>query len=84
MKKIYDSWDLSYKSVFGAIKSEEFCDFTIKLPDSLKIDSAPVMTIYKIGFKAPIIKSFLFYCIFFFFPLIPLGHHKAIRRATCS
>ena len=56
MKKIYDSWDLSYKSVFGAIKSEEFCDFTIKIPESLNIDSAPVMTIYRLGFKKRFIK----------------------------
>lgn len=56
MKKIFDSWDPSYKSIFGAIKTEEFCDFTISLPKSYKIDSSPVMVIYRIGFKKRFIK----------------------------
>ncbi|MBQ3566659.1 MAG: glycoside hydrolase family 13 protein [Oscillospiraceae bacterium] len=56
MKKIYDSWDTSYKSTFGAIKTDEFCDFTIKLPLSHESEDAPVMVIYRVGFKKRFIK----------------------------
>lgn len=51
MKKIYDSWDMAYKSVFGAIKTDEFCSFTIKLPVTFAIESNPVIEIYRVGFK---------------------------------
>ena len=51
MKKIYDSWDMAYKSVFGAISTDEFCSFTIKLPVTFAIESNPVMEIYRVGFK---------------------------------
>ncbi len=56
MKKIYDSWDLSYKSVFGALKTEEFCDFTIKLSSAYDNEASPVMVIYRVGFKKRFIK----------------------------
>ncbi|MDO5559194.1 MAG: glycoside hydrolase family 13 protein [Oscillospiraceae bacterium] len=56
MIKIYDSWDTSYKSVFGAIKQEEFCNFTIRLDDEYTPDYDPVMIIYRTGFKERFIK----------------------------
>jgi len=51
MNIIYDSWDASYKSLFGAIKRGEMCLFSIKLPLETKLDSQPVMVIFKPGYK---------------------------------
>ena len=53
MKKIYDSWDLSYKNPFGAIKKGEKCEFRIRLPKDIVLDfpPVPVMVIFRTGFK---------------------------------
>lgn len=56
MIKIYDSWDSGCKSVFGAIKQEEFCSFSIRLSDEQIPDYDPVMIIYRTGFKERYIK----------------------------
>ena len=34
MKRIYDSWDRAYKSVFGALRRNEPCTFTVCLPET--------------------------------------------------
>jgi 4-alpha-glucanotransferase len=51
MSKIFDSRDREYKSVFGAVKAGQICDFTVRIPDGKVIDSPPVMVIYRTGFK---------------------------------
>ena len=51
MKKIYDSWDSTYKSCFGAMKNGQCCDFTIRIPQNMKLDFPPVMVIFRTGFK---------------------------------
>lgn len=51
MKKIYDSWDSSYKSSFGAMKTGQCCDFSIRIPHDMNLDFAPVMVIFRTGFK---------------------------------
>lgn len=51
MKRIYDSWDRAYKSVFGALRQNEPCTFTICLPDSLVLESNPMLVLYRPGLK---------------------------------
>ncbi len=51
MKPIYDSWDLSYKSIFGAIKQGETCRFTIRLAKDIPLESPPVLVLFRTGFK---------------------------------
>lgn len=51
MKPIYDSWDLKYKSLFGAIHQFENCRFSIRLPKDMKLDFAPVLILFRTGFK---------------------------------
>lgn len=51
MKPIYDSWDLSYKSIFGAIRQGESCRFTIRLPKDISLDFPPVLVLFRTGFK---------------------------------
>ena len=51
MKPIYDSWDRAYKSIFGAIRRNEPCTFTICLPKSTKLDSNPMLVLFRVGMK---------------------------------
>lgn len=56
MPKVYDSWDSSYKSVFGALKRNEECTFTVKISKDIPIDSPPVMVLFRTGFKERFLK----------------------------
>ena len=51
MRKIYDSWDRAYKSVFGALRQNEPCTFTICLPESVVLDTNPMLVLYRPGMK---------------------------------
>ncbi|HKM32254.1 MAG TPA: alpha-amylase family glycosyl hydrolase, partial [Oscillospiraceae bacterium] len=46
---IYDSWDTSYKSIFGTLKRAEDCKFRLRLPPDTA--GEPVLVIYRLGFK---------------------------------
>ena len=52
MKPIYDTWNLSYKSIFGAIEQFQDCQFTIRLPKDIRPDFPPVLILFRTGFKA--------------------------------
>lgn len=56
MPKVYDSWDSSYKSIFGALKRNEECTFTVKISKDIPIDSPPVMVLFRTGFKERFLK----------------------------
>ena len=51
MKRIYDSWDRAYKSVFGALRQNEPCTFTVCLPEDTGLDSNPMLVLYRPGMK---------------------------------
>lgn len=51
MKRMYDSWDSSYKSHFGAIANGQSCDFSIRIPKDMQLDFPPVMVVFRTGFK---------------------------------
>lgn len=51
MNPIYDSWDLNYKSIFGAIRQFETCTFSIRLPKDVIPDFPPVLVLFRTGFK---------------------------------
>lgn len=51
MRLIYDSWDPEYKSVFGALRRNAPCTFTLRLPADVKLDSNPMLILYHIGMK---------------------------------
>ena len=51
MRRIYDSWDRAYKSVFGALRQNEPCTFTICLPKSTVLDTNPMLVLYRPGMK---------------------------------
>ncbi len=51
MKPIYDTWNLKYKSIFGAIRQFETCRFSIRLPKDIKLDFMPVLVLFRTGFK---------------------------------
>lgn len=51
MMKIFDSRDISCKSHFGALKTNQECKFTLRLDKTTVHDGAPVMIIFKSGFK---------------------------------
>lgn len=51
MKPIYDTWDLDYKSIFGAIRQFETCRFSIRLPKDIRPDFPPVLVLFRTGFK---------------------------------
>ncbi len=51
MKPIYDSWNLNYKSIFGAIRQGETCRFAIRLPKDVVPDFPPVLVLFRTGFK---------------------------------
>ena len=50
-KPIYDTWNLSYKSIFGAIRQFETCVFSIRLPKDVIPDFDPVLVLFRTGFK---------------------------------
>ncbi len=51
MSHLYDSWDTSYKTPFGAIRKGKICYFSIRLPKELQPDFAPCIVLYRPGFK---------------------------------
>ena len=51
MKPIYDTWNLNYKSIFGAIKRAETCNFSVRLPKNISLDFPPVLVLFRTGFK---------------------------------
>lgn len=51
MAYLYHSWDEAYKSPFGAIHRDEECRFTIRLPEETPLDYAPVLVVFRTGFK---------------------------------
>lgn len=51
MKPIYDTWNLDYKSIFGAIRQFETCHFSIRLSKDIRPDFPPVMVLFRTGFK---------------------------------
>lgn len=51
MAYLYHSWDEAYKSPFGAIRRDEECRFTIRLPEETPLDYAPVLVVFRTGFK---------------------------------
>ncbi len=51
MRPIYDTWNLNYKSIFGAVRQFETCRFTIRLPLDLTLDMPPVLVLFRTGFK---------------------------------
>lgn len=51
MKPIYDTWDLNYKSIFGAVRQSETCRFSICLPKDITPDFSPVLVLFRTGFK---------------------------------
>jgi len=51
MSHLYDSWDLNYKTPFGAVKKGKVCFFSIRLPKEVKPDFSPCVVIYRPGFK---------------------------------
>lgn len=51
MRPIFDSWDRSCKSIFGAVRQNETCRFTIRLPLETELDFLPVLVLFRTGFK---------------------------------
>ena len=51
MKPIYDTWNLGYKSIFGAVKQFETVKFSIRLAKDIVPDFPPVMVLFRTGFK---------------------------------
>ena len=51
MKPIYDTWNLSYKSVFGAVRQGENCRFSIRLSKDIRPDFPPQLVLFRTGFK---------------------------------
>ena len=51
MRPIYDTWNLGYKSIFGAVRQFETCRFTIRLPKDTVPDFSPVLVLFRTGFK---------------------------------
>ncbi|MCQ2417243.1 MAG: glycoside hydrolase family 13 protein [Oscillospiraceae bacterium] len=51
MNRVYDSWNRAYKSVFGALRQNEPCTFTICISKSTHLDTNPMMILYRPGMK---------------------------------
>jgi len=51
MRPFYDTWNLGYKSIFGAVRQFETCRFTIRLPKDITPDFSPVLVLFRTGFK---------------------------------
>ena len=51
MNPIYDTWNIYYKSIFGAVRQYETCRFRIRLPKEITPDFEPVLVLFRTGFK---------------------------------
>lgn len=51
MLSLYNSWDASYKSPFGALRQTQSCQFSICLPEDTVLDYSPVLVVFRTGFK---------------------------------
>lgn len=51
MRPIYDTWHIEYKSIFGAVRKNETCRFSIRLPKDVCPDYPPVLVLFRTGFK---------------------------------
>ena len=51
MIRVYDSWDSAYKKPFGALKTGETCNFTVRIPLDKRPDNPPMLVIFRTGFK---------------------------------
>lgn len=51
MVPVYDTWDIRYKSIFGAVRQFHTCRFTIRLPKEIQPDVPPVLILFRTGFK---------------------------------
>lgn len=51
MVDIYNSWSAEYKEPFGAIRAEQTCRFSIRIPHSTVYSCPPVLVIFRNGFK---------------------------------
>ena len=51
MAKVYDSWDNTYKSKFGALPRGSVCNFMVRIPNNIYHDLPPIMVIFRTGFK---------------------------------
>ena len=58
MSHLYDSWDTSYKSPFGAIRKGKVCYFQIRLPKEVTPDYAPCLVLFRTGFRERFISMF--------------------------
>lgn len=59
MKPIYDSWDIKYKSIPGAVRQHETCRFSIRLPKDTVLDFPPILILFRTGFKERFIPMIL-------------------------
>lgn len=59
MKPIYDTWHLSYKSIFGAVRQYETCRFSIRLSKDIRPDFPPVLVLFRTGFKERFIPMYV-------------------------
>ena len=59
MKPIYDTWNLSYKSIFGALRQNETCRFSIRLAKDIRPDFPPVLVLFRTGFKERFIPMYV-------------------------
>lgn len=51
MRPVYDTWHIEYKSIFGAVRQNETCRFSIRLPKEVCPDYPPVLVLFRTGFK---------------------------------
>ena len=51
MAKVYDSWDINYKTKFGALARGEKCSFMVRIPKNVYHDLPPIMVIFRTGYK---------------------------------
>lgn len=59
MKPVYDTWHLSYKSIFGAVRQYETCRFSIRLSKDIRPDFPPVLVLFRTGFKERFIPMYV-------------------------
>ena len=59
MKPVYDTWHLSYKSIFGALRQYETCRFSIRLSKDIRPDFPPVLVLFRTGFKERFIPMYV-------------------------
>ena len=59
MKPVYDTWNLSYKSIFGAVRQYETCRFSIRLAKDIRPDFPPVLVLFRTGFKERFIPMYV-------------------------